>query len=146
MANERGLARAPHGADRNGPQFAVAYPAVQPVQLVVAAPELVVIGRFVDPLRRNRSRSKRTRRQVGEGRRGGRCAAAGRCQALKQDLKRRVIAVADGVEERPDMVVGLEVLAPLLDGSRVGEGPVALQRQAEDGNVPRRRTAPEGPA
>ena len=79
---------------------------------------------------------------VGEGRRGGRCAAAGRCQALEQDLKRRVIAAADGVEECPDMVVGLEVLAPLLDGGRVGEGLIALQRQAEDGNVPRRARVP----
>jgi hypothetical protein len=88
----------------------------------------------MDPPGGNGSGSERTRRQAGEGRRGGRCAAAGRCQAFEQDLKRRVIAAGDGVKECPDMVVGLEVLAPLPDGGRVGEGPVALQRQAEDGN------------
>jgi hypothetical protein len=46
-----------------------------------------------------------------------------------------VIVVGHGVEERTDMVVGFEALAPLADGLGVGESPVLLQGQAEDGHV-----------
>jgi hypothetical protein len=46
-----------------------------------------------------------------------------------------MIAVGYGVEERTDVVVGFEVLAPLADGLGIGEPPVLLHGQAEDSHV-----------
>ena len=72
------------------------------------------------------------KRPGGSSRHEGRCrgcAATGLGKAFEQDVKGGVVAIPYRIEERPDVVVGFQAVAPLPDDLCIGRRALAFQHR-----------------